>query len=283
MPQVLLNLNKWSCAESLHCSQCHFGGLRHSITLDHWPSQKPLGREAVLTLGEIVMERQLAFAPHLSFWCLTFPLKHSAQKCLGQLTRQPPEEPSLVLLRKRLPIYFFLPCAGSKCFSCLFSKIAMERSSPGECQWITVTIPPHPNQVNITSIKNHVPRSRNHGTFRFVNSWVGPVKTLSWGKIGLSQTEIQWPLELTWELAPVWIKSHPEAVNSEWWMMSYPFTDSITFSFPKHFQGVYSTSDMCEGRHWWIRFSPCPQAARCLVREAKTERKKERKSMSRAL
>lgn len=67
-----------------------FWGPRCRVALDHWLSQKPLGREAVLTLREIVMEGQLALAPPLSCWCLSFPLKHSLQKCLGQLTRQPP-------------------------------------------------------------------------------------------------------------------------------------------------------------------------------------------------
>ena len=51
VPQVnnhLLNLNTWCCTESLHHSQCHLGGPRCRVSLNHWPSQKPLGRRQCL-------------------------------------------------------------------------------------------------------------------------------------------------------------------------------------------------------------------------------------------
>lgn len=42
-----------------------------------------------------MLEGKSVFAPCLSFWCLTLPLKHNPQKHLGQLTRQPPGEITL--------------------------------------------------------------------------------------------------------------------------------------------------------------------------------------------
>lgn len=96
---------------------------------------------------------------------------------------------------------------------------------------------------------------------------------LSWGKTWLSETLKSDGLQSwsTGELVQVWIESHPEAMNNGWWMRSCSFTDLITPSFPKDLWSVYSMSDMCEGRHWWIRCSPYPQVALCLVEEAKTE------------
>lgn len=102
---------------------------------------------------------------------------------------------------------------------------------------------------------------------------------LSWGKMRLTETLKSDGLQSwsTAELAQVWIESHPEAMNNDWWMRSCSFTHLITPSFPKDLWSVYFMLDMCEGRHWWIRCSPYPQVALCLVEEAKTERKRERR------
>ena len=48
----------------------------------------------------------------------------------ASLSDKPLEGPLLLLLWKRPTIYFFLVCFGSKCLSCLSSKITMEILNP---------------------------------------------------------------------------------------------------------------------------------------------------------
>lgn len=144
---------------------------------------KPLSREALRTLGERAMKGQLVFR------CLTLPLKYSPQKCLAQLIRRPPggttpcspEQESFHLL---LPLWLWVKMSYLSLFQDNSGEIKLWRVFVED----RVTIPPPLNLLDFSSIKSHIPRSRNHDTFRLANTWVKPVKMFFGGKSGLLET-----------------------------------------------------------------------------------------------